>query len=82
MKLLTRDLIDLAIRVEDYDKWQDLTYQLSQEVSYQEIMIQALMGTPTAAYLSESNYDAKTVRDLILAGVEIGKSLTAEERVR
>ena len=65
MNRLSVDLLKIALQIED-------SFPNENEISYQEIMIQELLGTPTAAYLSETTCDPGAVRELVLAGVQIG----------
>lgn len=67
MNRLSVDLLKIALRLED-------SVPDEYDISYEEIMIQEVLGTPTGAYLSETT-DPNTVREIILAGVQIGKLL-------
>lgn len=69
MNRLSVDLLKIALRLEDSALDDD-------DVSYGEIMILEVLGTPTGAYLAEASCDPEAVRELILAGVEIGRLLS------
>ena len=79
MNHISTELLKIAFQLEQAEENNlCLDFAQDKEISYQEIMIQEVLGSPIGAYLSEVTNDQEAVREIILAGATIGRLLSVD----